>query len=415
MTLPGFTAASGAAELQARMHAVRRFVDTCRMAHDGWRYASTPGGPETLYGSVFACMLAHYLGASLPDGDRRRWAAYLNSWQEPGTGCFVGPEIVPGQVGNRKHSYEHVVHHLTVHVLPTLSLLGARPAHPLAFAHEYLDLDALDGWLAARNLHEPWLEGNNLLFMGQFLIHLRDVEGIAGAGAALDRLFAWLDAHVDPATGLWGTAGRFKPAALFGGYHQLLLYYYESRPVRYAERILDATLSLQHADGGFSPYGGGGACEDVDAIDVLVNLYKLVNYRRSDVRSALRRAVPHILAMQAPDGGFVYRRGEPFAHMKIKRTASGPDCSNLFATWFRVHTLALIGQVLTDDPVAGLNLRFNDVCSMGWHRPGLPADAVPSRRQRWEERRVDALRSARTRLRALGRPVRSLARRVLDE
>ena len=40
----------------------------------------------------------------------------------------------------------------------------------------------------------------------------------------------------------------------------------------------------------------------------------------------------------------------------------------MFATWFRVHTIALIAEVLTDDQLGEAQWEFNTSCSMGWHR-----------------------------------------------
>lgn len=348
------------------------FAEQCRLAPGKWAFASTPGGPETLYASSFACMLFHYTGQleTLTGRQKMAWADYLNRWQDPDSGLFVGPELVPEQMKSRKHSYEHVAQHLAAHVLPALSLLGAQPKYPLQFAHRFTDLDFLRDWLEARDWRDAWLEGNNLIFVGQFLIHLRDVEGMAGAQAALDLFFDWLDDEVDPATGLWGSNGYCSnAAALYGGYHQLLVYYFEERSVNYPERLVDVALSLQHEDGGFNPGGGGGACEDTDAVDILVNMYKQTDYRRPEIRIALRRVLRHISQRWMPDGGFVYRLDQPFVHMGVEKTASPPNRSNLFPTWFRVHTLALLSEILTDEPIAQWEWRFNDSCSMGWHRP----------------------------------------------
>jgi hypothetical protein len=68
-----------------------------------------------------------------------------------------------------------------------------------------------------------------------------------------------------------------------------------------------------------------------------------------------------------PDGGFVYRLDEPFIHMGIEKTATPANQSNLFPTWFRLHTLALISEILNDEPCAGFDWKFNQDCSMGWH------------------------------------------------
>lgn len=358
--------------IQKLVNQVNTFTQQCQIHPDQWQFASTPGGPETLYGSSFACMIYQYTGhlKTLSASQKKAWADYLNSWQDPESGYFVGPELIPAEMNSRKHSYEHVSQHLAAHVLPALSLLDARPAYPLTFAHLFLNLDYLQAWLEARDWRDAWLEGNNLIFVGQFLIHLRDVEGLPAAQPALDLYFAWLDQEVDPATGLWGSNGFCSPeAALYGGYHQLIVYYFENHPVNYPQRLVDVALSLQHEDGGFHPRGGGGACEDTDAIDILVNMYKATNYRRPQIRAALRRGAAHILQRQMPDGGFVYRLDKPFIHMGVQRTASPANQSNLFPTWFRVHTLALMSEILTDEPFAQWDWGFNDSCSMGWHRP----------------------------------------------
>jgi hypothetical protein len=198
---------------------------------------------------------------------------------------------------------------------------------------------------------------------------MAEVEGSRNAAWALEVWFDWLDETVDPATGLWKTDRCSPFVAMCGGYHQLLLYYYHRREIRHYRRLIDTVLSLQHFDGGFAPAGGGGACEDTDAVDILVNLYKLYDYRHPAIRAALRRCLDHLLGLQNADGGFPYNKRHDFSHMGIPRTRCRAGESNMFATWFRVHTIALISEVLTDDErLDGLNLRFTSFLSMGWHR-----------------------------------------------
>jgi hypothetical protein len=150
----------------------------------------------------------------------------------------------------------------------------------------------------------------------------------------------------------------------------LLVYYYENRPVRAARRLVDSVLSLQQRDGGFADKPGGGACEDVDAIDILVNMYKQHDYARGAIRDALRQTRKLILSQQASDGGFCYRPREPQSHMGIEATTAAANVSCMFPTWFRVHTLALIHEVLEDGAAFGCpEPRFSTHLSMGWHRP----------------------------------------------
>jgi hypothetical protein len=379
-------------------------------------YASVAGGPASLYGTCYALLVLWYLGVDKPVPEAV--AEFLAACQDPETGAFVGPELLgwsppPGA----RHSREVLLWHLTCTALPVLQQFGIRPRYPLRFAQAFLDRAHLLSWLEGRNLRDAWLEGNNLLFVAQLLCYLRDVERTAGAQEALDRWFDWHDRVVDPRTGLWGSdRGCSEFEAMYGAYHQLLVYYHEKRPIPYAERLVDTVLGLQHSDGGFSPAGGGGACEDADAVDILVNLYKLRDYRRADIRRALRRCLAHLLRLQNADGGFPYRRDRPFVHMGIPATAAAAGQSSMFGTWFRVHTLALIAEVLTDEQaLTGQSFRFSSVLSMGWHRPWSRQDHRVNPSDRLAERvaklKHDCNRLARGGRRLAGRIRRMTVRR----
>jgi len=361
----------GASDVQRLASGVARFVRQRSTGRPG-EYVMCAGGHATLYASCFAAMTLHYVGSlvEMPASEKEAWIEYVNGWQDPETGLFIGPELAPEEMTLPHYEWDHHTMHLAAHVLPALHILGGRLAYPLHFARKFLDLDYLRRWLDRRDWIQAWMEGNNLLFVGQFLVYLRDFEDRPGAQAALGLYFDWLDAEQDPNTGLWGTqVGCPVSHAVFGGYHQLLVYYYCDRPVRHPERIIDSVLSLQHADGGFAPQGGGGACQDVDSADILVNLYKRTGFRPHDVRQALRRLLRSVLTKRTPDGGFVNRFNEPWIHHGILRTYAPPNVPELFSTWFRTHTIALACQILEDEPLAQFPWRFNTTCSMGWHRP----------------------------------------------
>lgn len=331
-----------------------------------------PGGNVTLYSSCFAAMTLHYLGelSQLSEEKRSQWANYILKWQNPDDGYFLGPELVKEEITSKKHDWDVVRMHLTVHVLPALNLLGVKPKYPLTFAHRFLDQDYLKEWMNARDWKNAWLEGNNLLFIGQFLIHLRDVEHHPGAQESIDVYFKCLDEHIDPATGLWGTGSDYSTRALamYGAYHQLLMYFYEEHSIPFPKQLVDSTLSVQEFDGGFSKTGKGGACEDVDAVCILINLYQRYNYEHAKIRRALRKAYKSVSKRLSPDGGFVYRWGSSFSHMSIPRTNVPANTPHLFATWFGVHTFALLSEVLTDEPMLARDWNFNPILSMGWHR-----------------------------------------------
>lgn len=344
---------------------VQKFVNLCYVGNGCYSYRK--GGLPSLYATDYALMTGSYLGFSTQTFLES--LVFIKSCQEP-DGFFYGPEIIDWLPNSdSKHDVEHVKFHMLCTTYPVLLDNNIGLSYPLKCAHIFVNKDYLLAWLSKRNWQDAWLEGNNLLFVGQLLVYLRDYEHIDGASVALDTYFNWLEKWVDPETGLWGTNGYCSSfVAMCGGYHQLLVYFHEKRAISQPKKLVDTVLSLQHCDGGFSPTGGGGACEDVDAVDILVNSYKRLDYRRADIRVALRKTLRYILELQNQDGGFPYNRKVGFIHLGIPSTRCEVGESNMFSTWFRVHTLALISQILTDDAfLRSIDWGFNRSLSMGWH------------------------------------------------
>ena len=330
---------------------------------------SVPGKSPTLYGAVYSVSARYYLGLDAEPIAGKTLRDFLLNCQDPATGLLVGPELDSGVLArDGEHDLEHLRLHSTCSALPFYQLLGIK-LEPITYAHRFCDLDYLEKWETARDWNNAWLEGNNILFIGQLLLHLRDVERYPGAADALEHWFHWLESEVDPDTSLWGTNGYCSKAdAVYGGYHQLLLYWHENRPIPNPEGLVDTVLGLRHPDGGFNPKGNAGACEDVDSVDILVHCYKRWAYRRAEIRCALWACVDHILATQNADGGFPYNLNRPQSHMGIPGTEAGRNESCAFPTWFRIHTLALCAEVIPGHPaLAGQAFHYNPTLSMGWH------------------------------------------------
>lgn len=328
-------------------------------------FRSVPNGPGTLYGTCYAALLAHYIDSSVFTEDVER---VILDAQSQDDGFFYGPELTRwNPPSDAKHDRDHILMHLACAVIPVLQQYEVPTRFPLLFAERFCDLRYLRGWLARRSLSDAWLEGNNLLFVGQTLLYLRDVAHHPGADVALNYWFRWHDDRLDPNTGLWGTDGHCSNfVAMCGAYHQFLLYAYEGRPIGFAKELVDTVLDLQHDDGGFAPRGGGGACEDADAVYILASMTKTDAYRRDDITAALTKCFDHILALQNPDGGFPYNKTRFQSHMGIEDTKASAGISTMFATWFRVHTIAMIADVVGIPSLSNSQLRFNKAPSMGW-------------------------------------------------
>ncbi len=132
-------------------------------------------------------------------------------------------------------------------------------------------------------------------------------RGNEPAAKGLEAWFQWHDRHADPLTGYWGSTLDCRYFhGMIGFVHQALIYNYVGRRVQHVERVIDRTLQLQQPDGLFSPSLNGASCNDLDAIHPLCYFYHTNRYRRPEIRRALEKVLPRLLANQNRDGGFCW-------------------------------------------------------------------------------------------------------------
>ena len=85
---------------------------------------------------------------------------------------------------------------------------------------------------AARDWRQPWVAGNEAMFLAILLVHDRDLHGMDAAARALEAWFAFHDQNQDPATGFWGEGRTVRTLDGMGGaMHQFLIYWREGRPL----------------------------------------------------------------------------------------------------------------------------------------------------------------------------------------
>lgn len=385
---------------------VLAWLETMRMSGHIGQFRLNHGSDATVFASCFAVFLRHLFDdlKNLDAEERLSWLGWLQGFQDQTSGLFVDPESV-SRTPDRLHDPDHLNQQLTTFCLSAIHALGGRPLYPLRFLEAWKPKDKLIAWLNSLDWHNSWNSGNKAMFMGIFLIY----DGIQGGAPmslqALEAWFDWHDQHQNPETGFWGAGQRAHYIDGMGGaYHQYLIYNYMKRPINYAERIVDRTLFLQQPDGTYSPFQGGMTCYEMDAVDILVQMYLRNDYRREDIRVALRRVLMGTLRTQNPDGGFCWGRYRPWNLQEYRRlitdfsrhrsfyywyrnwraavvtqlrrkpklktgwTSQARDWSesSVFDTWFRSLTIAEICCVLTDMPYAGFPWKFLSVPGLGW-------------------------------------------------
>lgn len=359
----------------------------------------------TLLSSCFSALGRELIGdlSSLTSIETQSWVAFIQNHQNPLNGFFVEPELM--LQGLSTHSSEYIIHQATYFSLHALDALGTDIKYRIKFVDQFWTKGQILSWLEKLDWSKPWLVSNEIMFLFTFLIY--DYERF-GNNLSLETVFDgldWLDAKQDSTTGFWGTdEGASLFDSMAGAYHILLFYYYLKRPINYPKKIIDNTLILQKTDGLFSAFGGGGSCEDLDAIDILVNLRLHTNYKSNEIMTSLEKAKNALAETQNEDGGFrwVNRRSinlnywvdilnpKPILPMPrfkmiktgIRRTLkpiketikySGWDqmefpiySSDLWSTWFRLLALAEIDCVKNNNSSNINKWNFRKLCGLGW-------------------------------------------------
>jgi hypothetical protein len=342
------------------------YVESMQIGNMIGRYRySDETEPPVLYASAYAVLTRHLYNdlGSLSREDRDNWTEYLVTHQSE-DGLFRDTAIA-----NESAETEDWWgwRHLTIHVLSALKALGAVAPRHFARLEGLRPPGSLENWLSRHDWESaPDFASNSVQNVGCLFQYARDFQGDPTAARCVTRMLDWLDDHQDPHTGLWGEefdSPRLRSIGVQAAYHILLIYFYDQRPIRHLEPLIDSLLATQNSLGGFGVRWSSSACEDIDSIDPLARLSRLSTYRRDDICSALHRALIWVLTNMNNDGGFVFRRATSFeyGHMNMR---SGVDQSSLFATWFRTLSLAHIGQCLANEPVGSYGWRFV-------HCPGL--------------------------------------------
>jgi hypothetical protein len=309
-------------------------VSRISIAHDAARW---PG--MLLPGTYNAVICRRLLGGSFADPNGLlRWLLTFRR----GDGVFRVPGMTDAAVFKRPEPGEtwlYIDFHVTNYSLGAIEVIAPEAMPVLEFAEPFVNRTHLKAWLADRDLRDPWLEGNNIVNLGSFLMGLRG----QGGGHALEVLLKWHEYHQDPATGFWGVGQALNETrllhAMAGSMHNYHLYYALGRTLPYQDKAVDYALSR--------PTGIDSACIDVDLVDLLVHAHDLIDHRRDEISTWLREKLSALLAFQNADGGF---SDEVFGVRRQDGWVRGYEepqgISNTFSTLFRWIAIAMIADLL---------------------------------------------------------------------
>ena len=392
---------------------VRAWIDR-RWSGDEASYAASE--PASFLATCFAVLAEETIGTlgGWTTDRRDRVARTLGSSQSPSTGLFGTELLGRGTLTHRDLcDAGYLELQMTYFGLAALASLDARPPFELEFARRFLDASYSIGWLEGGPRHDIWNLSNRVMFLLRFLIELSDGHEGGRAMDVFDAVIGWLLRTQDSDTGLWLSRGSSDVrTGVYASYHFLPFLFWRGVGLPHAKECLDSVLSVQAPDGLFGTAPGGGACEDLDAIDVLVKLSLVTDYRLDDVERALTRARDRILQIQKPDGGFPNhfrppasapeknakslqrRAGEALRlDVLLNKPYRPPDearddysgwsevgatlgDADMWGAWFRPLALVLISSRFPHLGELPTDSRFQRLPCLGWHDAAAVVDAV---------------------------------------
>jgi hypothetical protein len=323
-----------------------------------YRYSKSQKIP-VLYASIYAALTRHLYKDLhiLTDIEKEDWISYINMFQCD-DGLFRDP-AVSNEIAETGVWWGWP--HMTLHIIMALTALGGIVAREFSLLDPLLNPDVLVKWLETRDWDNNACNvSNEVQNVGTLLQYSRDFHNNKRAGKAVDCLLDWLEKTQNSETGSWkypSDKPENRSLIVQTGYHLWLLFFYDKRNVNYAEEIIDSALTAQSKLGGFGVALNSSACEDIDAIDPLVRMLMITDYRYDEVLTVLKRGLPWVLTNMNEDGGFVFRRGESFLYGH-DFMSSMSDESAMFPTWFRTLSLAYLAKALPGSFVGHFDWQF---------------------------------------------------------
>lgn len=334
-------------------------------AHDPTRW---PG--VLLPGTYNGVMCAELIGGLAPVLDDARMS--LVEWLEGfrrADGVFRIPEMKDEDVfkkPDKAETWRYIDFHVTNYSLGAIEALAPDRPPVLDFVRPWLSPTNLAAWLSARDMRDPWQEGNNIVNLAGFLLQMERFGSRAEreqVARALEILFEWHDRNQDPTTGFWGVDQLGTPTrllhAMAGSMHNFHIWYARGRKLPHQEKAVAYCLTL--------PPVVDSACIDVDIVDVLVHGLRAGVAPEGPVRAWLAHVLAAILDAQNADGGFAdIRQGERRQDGWVRGYVEPQGLSNTFATWFRWIAIAMASDVLWP---GRWNWKFRRSIGIGYRQP----------------------------------------------
>lgn len=338
------------------------YLQSMKCGDKCWQYGfSNSSMKPSIYTATYALMLKSLLfgeGAGLSTAEHAEWVDYFLTIQDPETGYFIDPSLEDGEYISTENENDQWwgYGHVLLQVITCLQILKTAPLHPFSFLDQYTNLESfskvIDGYDWGERIA---FTGNKVMNIGvalQYQVHVLKNHKYSDA---LNLLFHKLDEKVNSETGVWFSEPINDIASpdlisqiIQGAYHFWPLYHYEKKAAPITEETIRILLSTQNVLGGFGVVAmRSSGCEDMDSIEPLTRFLSSAHLK-DEVLSAMKRAMPWVLANMNEDGGFIFQHNTPlhYGHYNLRAKVNE---SSLFATWWRVLGLSYLLVTLGEE------------------------------------------------------------------
>ena len=384
---------------------IENYIFSLKNSNGGF-YLQKNFNQTTLMSSAFSIITLELVD-SLNKIEIAKEQNYFLKYQDEKTGFFVDPNLNLDYKKIEDIELNYIHYQTTAFSLSALDALGMKTKYNFTFLNAFRGKEKILKFFEKIDWRNPWHESNKIMFLLQFFSYEYIVIKKKDSLDHIHTILDCLDSAQDSKTGLWGT--QFKAssfASMAAAYHFLIFYKYFNRKIKFSEKISSSVFQLQMRDGLFHPFGGGGACEDLDAIDVIYKTSSGINTKSEE---SLKRAYSALLQNFDKNGGFCWAKRPTFPFLVglkyfnpslelfnigmikwiIKNNYIGSlipffkekkiynysnwnlmkyhiNLSDSWSTWFRLLSIATIERLLPDLKKHDIDYKFRRLPSIGW-------------------------------------------------
>ena len=384
---------------------IENYIFSLKNSNGGF-YLQKNFNQTTLMSSAFSIITLELVD-SLDKIEISKEQNYFLKYQDEKTGFFVDPNLKLDYKKIEDIELNYIHYQTTAFSVSALDALGMKPKYDFTFLNAFRGKEKISKFFEKIDWRNPWHESNKIMFLLQFFSYEYIVMKKENSLDDIHTILDCLDSAQDSKTGLWGT--QFKAssfASMAAAYHFLIFYKYFNRKINFSEKISSSVFQLQMRDGLFHPFGGGGACEDLDAIDVI---YKISSGISTESEESLKRAYKGLLQNYDKNGGFCWAKRPTFPFLVglkyfnpslelfnlgmikwiIKNNYIGSlipffkekkiyeysnwnlmkyriNLSDSWSTWFRLLSIATIERLLPELKKHDIDYKFRRLPSIGW-------------------------------------------------